>query len=92
LDRGERGLFLRIEITANATYIPAFIGNGTVTTLTWNIPDPDGSGPGTLSSVCDDKIQMHLTPANAGPDFTICGAASVTLGANTAYGGVGQVV
>jgi hypothetical protein len=34
---------LRIEILLNATYTPAVVEIGTTITLTWNVPDPDGS-------------------------------------------------
>ena len=60
---------------------------GTTITLTWNIPDPDGTGPCTSSS---DAMTITInTPvnANAGVDQTVCGATAAVLAANSSTGG-----
>jgi hypothetical protein len=69
---------------ANATYTPALSEVGTIVTLTWNVPDPDGAGP--CSGVSDNMTVKanSSTTADAGPDLVSCGTAPVTLAANTA--------
>jgi CRISPR/Cas system CSM-associated protein Csm4 (group 5 of RAMP superfamily) len=84
---GGAGTFAPDRNTANATYTPAVSEIGTTITLTWNVPDPDGTGPCT--AVTD---QMNITVntavvANAGADQTSCGASSITLAANATTGG-----
>jgi hypothetical protein len=44
---GGAGTFAPDRNTANATYTPALGEIGTTITLTWNVPDPDGTGPCT---------------------------------------------
>src|SRR4029077_14284743 len=71
----------------NATYTPVASEFGTTVTLTWNIPDLDGSGPCTASS---DNLQLIINSpaiAFAGFNQTICGNGSATLAATPATGG-----
>src|SRR4030095_1263378 len=91
---GGAGSFSPDRNTATATYTPAVSEIGTVLTLTWNIPDPDGSGPCTTSSDAMTIKSNVPNIANAGPDFIVCGQTPVTFGANAVSrgfwtGGVG---
>jgi hypothetical protein len=73
--------------TANATYTPAWREIGTTITLTWNVPDPDGTGPCTAAT---DQMNITIntaTVASAGADQTTCGASPITLAANATTGG-----
>src|SRR5258706_12918402 len=47
---GGTGTFNPNRNTANATYTPAASEIGTTITLTWNAPDPDGTGPCTSAT------------------------------------------
>src|SRR6185369_4325895 len=47
---GGAGSFAPDRNTANATYTPAAGEIGTTITLTWNVPDPDGTGPCTIAT------------------------------------------
>jgi len=47
---GGTGTFSPNRNTANATYTPAASEIGTTITLTWNVPDPDGTGPCTAAT------------------------------------------
>jgi CRISPR/Cas system CSM-associated protein Csm4 (group 5 of RAMP superfamily) len=51
---GGVGSFAPDRNTANATYTPAVGEIGTTITLTWNVPDPDGAGPCTAATDCND--------------------------------------
>jgi hypothetical protein len=44
------GTFAPDRNAANATYTPAVSESGTAVTLTWNVPDPDGTGPCTAAT------------------------------------------
>src|SRR4029453_1629815 len=57
---GGAGSFAPDRNTANATYTPAAGEIGTTITLTWNVPDPDGTGPCTAAT-----DQMNITINNA---------------------------
>jgi hypothetical protein len=83
---GGAGTFNPNRNTANATYTPALTEIGTTITLTWNVPDPDGTGPCTAAT---DQMNIHsnnVPVANAGADQTTCGASSIVLGANIILG------
>ena len=56
-------------------------------TLTWNVPDPDGTGPCSFASDAMIITVSNTIAPNAGPDQTVCGASSLQLAANTATGG-----
>jgi CRISPR/Cas system CSM-associated protein Csm4 (group 5 of RAMP superfamily) len=84
---GGIGTFNPNRNAANATYMPAVGEVGTTVVLSWNVPDPDGTGPCT--TVSDDiniTINAPATP-NAGADQVTCGNANVTLAANATTGG-----
>jgi hypothetical protein len=49
---GGIGTFNPNRNAANATYMPAVGEVGTTVVLSWNVPDPDGTGPCT--TVSDD--------------------------------------
>jgi hypothetical protein len=89
---GGNGVFNPNRNAANATYTPAVTEIGTTVTLTWNVPDPDGTGP--CNGATDAMNIIVNTPvfANAGADKIICGANSVLLAANVATGGNWTVV
>src|SRR6185369_11027319 len=84
---GGTGTFNPNRNTPNAIYVPSGSEIGATITLTWNVPDPDGSGPCT--AVSDDMIITVNSPviASAGNDQTICGATAVSLSANVITGG-----
>jgi hypothetical protein len=84
---GGTGTFTPNRNTANATYTPAVSEVSTTVVLSWNVPDPDGTGPCT--AVSDDiNITINATAiANAGADQVTCGNANVTLAANATTGG-----
>jgi hypothetical protein len=84
---GGLGTFNPNRTTANATYTPALSELGTVVNLTWNIPDPDGSGACTATSDLMTITYSNPASANAGPDQAICGAVPVSLSANVVAGG-----
>src|SRR6185436_1550110 len=84
---GGAGTFNPGRNSANAIYTPVAGEIGTTITLTWNAPDPDGTGPCTIAT-----DQMNITVnaavvANAGTDQTTCGVSSLTLAANATTGG-----
>jgi hypothetical protein len=84
---GGVGTFSPNRNTANATYTPSLAEIGTTVTLTWNVPDPDGTGPCAAGS---DAMLLTIntnTIANAGPDQNVCGNSTVFLIANTVSGG-----
>ena len=81
---GGAGTFAPNRNAAFATYTPAISEIGTTITLTWNVPDPDGTGPCT--STADQMNINSATVANAGADQTTCGASSITLAANANAG------
>jgi hypothetical protein len=84
---GGVGTFSPNRNTANAIYTPSLAEIGTTVTLTWNVPDPDGTGPCTSGS---DAMLLTIntnTIANAGPDQNVCGNSTVFLIANTVSGG-----
>src|SRR5436190_8733102 len=84
---GGVGAFSPNRNTSNATYTPSSAEIGTTVTLTWNVPDPDGTGPCTSRS---DVMLLTINSAiiaNAGPDQTICGNSTTPLLANGASGG-----
>jgi hypothetical protein len=84
---GGAGTFTPNRNAANATYIAAPGEMGTLVTLVWNAPDPDGAGPCTSQS---DEMVLTVNnsiAANAGADQTTCGASSIILAANIATGG-----
>jgi hypothetical protein len=84
---GGSGSFNPNRNTVNATYIPAASEIGSTLTLTWNAPDPDGTGPcGSASDAMTITVNSPAT-ANAGTDQTVCGALAVTLNANVIGGG-----
>src|SRR5688572_28487187 len=78
---GGTGTFNPNRNAANAIYTPSASEIGTTVTLTWNAPDPDGTGP--CISASDPMTITVSTPAtaNAGPDQTICGTSIATLSA-----------
>jgi hypothetical protein len=82
---GGAGTFAPNRNAATATYTPAISEIGTTITLTWNVPDPDGTGPCT--AVTDQMNISSATAANAGADQTTCGASSIILAANATTGG-----
>jgi hypothetical protein len=84
---GGAGTFNPNRNTANATYTPSIGEAGTTVTLTWNVPDPDGTGPCVAASdVMTITVNAFVT-ANAGTDQTVCGVLAVSLNANTVTGG-----
>jgi hypothetical protein len=84
---GGNGTFNPNRNTANATYTPSIGEAGSTVTLTWNVPDPDGTGPCVAASdVMTITVNAFVT-ANAGTDQTVCGALAVSLNANTVTGG-----
>jgi hypothetical protein len=84
---GGAGTFSPNRTTSNATYTPALSEVGTTVTLTWNIPDPDGAGPCTLSLDAMAITVTNSSTANAGPIRLVCGTSAITLAANVATGG-----
>src|SRR5215208_7730202 len=74
---GGTGTFNPNRNTANATYTPTVTEIGTTITLTWNVPDPDGTGP--CNGATDAMNIVVSTPvfANAGADKIICGVNPV---------------
>jgi hypothetical protein len=84
---GGLGTFSPNRNFANATYTPASFELGTVVSLTWNIPDPDGGGACTATSDLMTITYGNPASANAGPDQAICGAVPVSLSANVVVGG-----
>jgi hypothetical protein len=59
---GGAGSFNPNRNTANATYTPAAGEIGTTISLTWNIPDPDGTGP------CTSVFDAMIIIINASPN------------------------
>jgi CRISPR/Cas system CSM-associated protein Csm4 (group 5 of RAMP superfamily) len=84
---GGAGTFSPNRNAADATYAPAPGEMGTLVTLIWNVPDPDGAGPCTSHS--DEMVLTvnNSVAANAGADQTTCGTSSIILAANIATGG-----
>jgi hypothetical protein len=82
-----QGTFTPDRLTANATYTPSVSEIGTIVTLTWNVPDPDGAGPCSASADGMTITINNAAVANAGGDKVICGAIAVTLSGNAATGG-----
>src|SRR5678816_1828156 len=68
---GGTGTFNPTRTSANAFYTPSLSENGTAVTLTWNIPDMDGSGPCVTTSDAMVITVNNSIPANAGADITI---------------------
>jgi hypothetical protein len=84
---GGAGTFSPNRNAADATYTPAPGEMGTLVTLIWNVPDPDGAGPCTSHS--DEMVLTvnNSVAANAGDDQTTCGVSSIVLAANLTTGG-----
>jgi CRISPR/Cas system CSM-associated protein Csm4 (group 5 of RAMP superfamily) len=84
---GGSGTFNPNRNAANAIYTPAVSEIGTTTTLTWNVPDPDGAGPCT-ATIDDMTVAINnSTIANAGPDQIVCSSTIITLAANATTNG-----
>src|SRR5204862_7719665 len=84
---GGAGTFTPNRNTPNAIYVPSITETGTTITLTWNVPDPDGTGP--CEAVSDNMTITVNSPviASAGNDQIICGPATISLNANVVTGG-----
>jgi hypothetical protein len=66
---GGAGTFNPNRTSANAIYTPSLSENGTAVTLTWNIPDLDGSGPCTATSDAMVITVNNFVLASAGPGY-----------------------
>jgi hypothetical protein len=84
---GGAGTFNPGRNAYNATYTPAISEFGTTITLTWNLQDPDASGPCLNSTDAMTITVSNPAIANAGIDQAFCGNVSVTLAANAGVGG-----
>ncbi|HXR82478.1 MAG TPA: hypothetical protein VN763_16245, partial [Saprospiraceae bacterium] len=84
---GGLGTFNPNRASANAIYTPAPSESGTIVSLTWNIPDPDGGGACVATSDLMTITYGNGVSANAGPDQVVCGAQAVSLSANVITGG-----
>jgi hypothetical protein len=84
---GGTGTFNPTRIECQCFLYSFLIENGTAVTLTWNIPDMDGSGPCVTTSDAMVITVNNSIPANAGADITICANNPVTLDARAATGG-----
>jgi CRISPR/Cas system CSM-associated protein Csm4 (group 5 of RAMP superfamily) len=84
---GGTGTFNPDRNAANANYTPAISEIGTTVILTWNVPDPDNTGPCTGATDVMSIVVSASVTANAGVDQTVCNNITVTLAANTATGG-----
>jgi hypothetical protein len=84
---GGTGTFNPNRNTANATYTPSVPEIGTIVTLTWDVPDPDGAGPCSASSDGMTITINNAAVANAGGDKAVCGVTAVTLSGTAATGG-----
>src|SRR5678809_871972 len=72
---------------ANGIYTPAASEIGTTITVTWNVPDPDGTGPCAATSDNMTVAINNSTIANAGPDQIVCSSTIITLAANATTDG-----
>jgi hypothetical protein len=63
---GGNGVFNLNRNAANATYTPALTEIGTTVILTWNVPDPDGTGPCNGATDAMNIVINTSVVANAG--------------------------